>query len=141
MIFNTTHTNEEYNELSQSLVGKAYGLLQKIKLGGIGSGRLMIADISPKIKPKQVQFSEINYGNIEMRPKGIIVHFTNRLERFSWVVPYYQLAIYNSSFFSIHANGHFLKFQKNKNYVDNKRFIDKMIDTKNEFLNLDYYDG
>ena len=43
--------------------------------------------------------------------------------------------------FSIHANGHFIKFKKNKNYLDNKKFIDKMIDSKIEFLNLGYYDG
>lgn len=141
MIFNTTYTNEDFTIQSNELLGKSYSLLQKIKMNGIGSGRLIIAELSAKLHPKQVQFSELDYGNIELRPNGIILHFTNRLERFSWLIPYYKLVVYNSTFFSIHSDGNFIRFRKNKNYTDNKKFINKMIDSKNEFLNLEYYDG
>lgn len=141
MIFNTTYTNEDFTLQSNDLLGKPYSLLQKIKMNGVGSGRLMIAELSAKLLPKQQQFSEVDYGNIELRPNGIILHFTNRLVRFSWLVPYYKLVVYNSTFFSIHSDGNYIRFRKNKNYTDNKKFIDRMIDNKNEFLNLEYYDG
>ncbi|WP_075342345.1 hypothetical protein [Tenacibaculum agarivorans] len=141
MIFNTTYTNEDFLVHSKELLGKPFSLLNKIKMKGIGSGRFMIAEVSEKLKTTKKQFSELHYGNIEMRPKGILVHFTNRLERFSWCIPYHKLVIYNASFFSIHAEGSFIKFKKNKNYTENKKFIDKMIDYKNEYLNLDYYDS
>jgi len=140
MIFNTTYTNEDFTIHSKELLGKPFSLLEKIKLKGIGSSRLMITELSDKLKPNQKQFSELDYGNIELRPKGILVHFTNRLERFSWCIPYYKLVVYNSSVFSIHANGNFIKFKKNKNYLENKKFINKMIDYKNDFLELGYYD-
>lgn len=141
MIFNTTHPNQDFLVHSKELLGKPFSLLDKIKLNGIGSGRFIIAEVSQKLKTDKIQFSELNYGNIEMRPKGILVHFTNRLERFSWCIPYYKLVVYNASFFSIHAEGSFIKFLKNKNYLENKKFISKMIDFKNEYLQLDYYDG
>ena len=141
MIFNTTYNNQEYIELSNQLLGRSFSLLDKIKMNGVGSGRLMIAELSEKLKPKQKQFSEIDYGNIEMRPNGILVHFSNRLERFSWCIPYYKMVVYNSSHFSIHSEGSFIKFKKNKNYLESKKFIDKMIDFKNEHLGLSYYDG
>jgi hypothetical protein len=140
MIFNTTHTNEDYDTASTSMVGRPFNLIQRIKKGGIGSGRLMIRRISPKLNLGKLKFSEIDYGNIELRPKGIIVHFTNKLERFSWIIPYYRLVVYNSQSFSIHANGNFIQFLKNRNYRENKKFIDKMIQHKIDCLELEYYD-
>ncbi len=140
MIFNTTYKNEEYDLESASLVGKPFGLIQRIKQGGIGSGRLMIYKISPKLNLGKLKFSEIDYANIELRPKGIIVHYTKKLERFSWIIPYYRLVVYNAQSFSIHANGNSIQFLKNKNYKENKKFIDKMIQLKNDFLKLEYYD-
>jgi len=140
MLFNTTHKNEDYDIESASLVGKPLNLMQRIKQGSIGSSRLMIHKISPKLNLSKLKFSEIDYANIELRPKGIIVHFTKKLERFSWIIPYYRLVVYNTQSFSIHANGNFIQFLKNKNYKENKKFIDKMVQLKNNFLNLEYYD-
>ena len=141
MVFDTTYRNKDYDQQSTSLVGKPFSFIEKIKQGGIGSGRLIINSKSPKLDLGKLKFEEIDYGNIELRPKGIVVHYTRGLERFSWVIPYYRLVIYNSQFFSIHANGNFIQFLKNKNYRDNKKFIDKMNCTKNGHLNLSYYDS
>ena len=140
MIFNTTYKNEKYDTESGVLVGKPFRWAQRIKHGGIGSGRINIHTLSPNLDVSQLEFSEIDYGNIELRPKGIIVHYTKKLERFSWIIPYYRLVIYNAQTFSIHANGNFIRFLKNKKYKENKKFIDKMLQRKNEFLNLEYYD-
>ena len=140
MIYNTTYHNEDYLKQSKEVVGKAFSFLERLKMGGIGSGRLMIAEISPKLKLGKLEFSEIDYGNIELRPQGIIVHYTSKLERFSWVIPYFRLNIYNAQTYSIHANGSFIKFEKNKNYKENKKFLEKMADRKIEVLGLGYYD-
>ena len=140
MIFNTTYTNEDYDIALKEHLGKPYSLLKKIKLNGVGSHRMMIAELSPKLKPSKIQFSEIDYGNIELRPKGILVHFTKRLDRYSWIIPYHKLVIYNSDFFSIHADGSFIRFRKNRQYLENKKFIAKMQDLKHAYLKLDYYD-
>ena len=141
MVFDATYKNKDYDQQSTSLVGKPFSFIEKIKQGGIGSGRLIINSKSPKLDLGKLKFEEIDYGNIELRPKGIVVHYTRGLERFSWVIPYYRLVIYNSQYFSIHANGNFIQFLKNKNYRDNKKFIDKMNCTKNDHLNLSYYDS
>lgn len=141
MVFNTSYKNSVYTKKSIEVVGKAFSFMEKIKMGGVGSSRLIIKELSTKLQPKNAQTIDDNFANIELRPKGIIIHFTNRLDRYSWIIPYYRLVIYRAQTFSIHANGHFIKFKKNKNYIDNKKFIDKMIDSKIEFLNLGYYDA
>jgi len=140
MLFNTSYTNKEYTKESIHSLGKSFSFFEKIKIGGIGSSRLVIEELSTKLQPINMQTSAINYANIELRPKGIIIHFANRLDRYSWIIPYYRLVIYSTQTFSIHANGHFIKFKKNKNYLDNKKFMDKMKDLKIKFLNLGYYD-
>ena len=141
MVFDTTYKNEDYNQQSQLLVGKPFSFIERIKQGGIGSSRLIIASKSPKLDLGKLKFGETDCGNIELRPKGIIVHYTIKLERFSWIIPYYRLVIYNSQFFSIHANGNFIQFSKNKNYIANKKFIDKMIDIfhQNVQVKRNYY--
>lgn len=140
MIFNTTYKNEDYNYESDNLLGEKFKLIERIRLGGIGSARLVINKTSPDLNVGKLKFSELDYGNIELRPKGIIIHYARKLERFAWIIPYYQLVIYNAQVFSIHANGNFMQFLKNRNYNENKKFINKMINTKNKFLDLKYYD-
>lgn len=140
MLFQTTRNNKEYTRQSKLLVGNEFGFISKIKKRGVGSSRMMIHRTSPNLDESTLEFSEINYGNIELRPKGIIIHYTKKIERYSWIIPYYKMHVYRSEFFSIHADGHFIQFTKNKNYTENKKFIDKMVQEKIDTLGLDYFD-
>jgi hypothetical protein len=141
MIFNTTYNNKDYDKESNIVLGEKHSIFKRLKMGGIGSGRLFISNLSENLSLGKIKFSEIDYANIELRPKGIIVHYTNKLERFSWLIPYYRLVFYNTDFFSIHSNGSFINFTKNKNYSENKKFIKKINKFKNEFLGGTYYDS
>lgn len=133
MLFNTSYTNKDYTKESIDIVGKTFSFFEKIKIGSIDSSSLLIEELSAKLQPKNMQLLAVNYANIELRPKGIIIHFTIKLDRYSWIIPYYRLVTYSTQTFSIYSNGHFIKFNKNKNYRDNKAFIDKIIDSKNKF--------
>ncbi|MGH1383967.1 hypothetical protein [Kordia sp.] len=142
MIINTTYTNKETAKLIDSHLGEAFPLLKRIKLKGIGSKRMIINNVSPKMKQYLNAVDDLNYGNIELRPKGILIHIHKKLNSFSWIVPYYKLHIYTSAYFSIHADGNFIQFKKNKSYKENKAFIEKMQAQKNSILNItDYYQG
>lgn len=141
MIVNTTYKNIETKKLIDSQLGEPFSLLKRIKLKGIGSKRMIIHDVSPKLKPYLNTVDDLNYGNIELRPKGILVHIHKKLENYSWIIPYYKLNIYTSSFFSIHADGNFVQFKKNKLFVENKSFIEKMVAQKNEVLHTTEYYG
>ncbi|APQ18611.1 hypothetical protein [Maribacter hydrothermalis] len=141
MLFNTSYLHKEYTKESVRVVGEAFSFSEMLKLGVIGSGRLIIKELITKLRPKNLQLIAINYSNIELRPKGIVVHSSPGLDRYSWIIPYYRLVNYNTQTFSIHSNGNFIKFSRNRNYLDNKKFIDKMSDFKNNFLNLTYYDS
>ncbi|MFK8059621.1 MAG: hypothetical protein AB8B78_05960 [Polaribacter sp.] len=132
MIYNTTHTNKEAIAIFNDLLGKSYSFLKAIKLGGIGSKRMMIEEVGPGFQKFMNSVSDINYGNIELREKGILVHINKGLQTFSWAIPFYQLHTYKTGGFSIHAQGNFVRFKSNKLLKENKKFIDKIVDLKVE---------
>ena len=74
--------------------------------------------------------SDINYGNIELRPKGVLIMINQGLKNFTWVIPFYQLVIYKTNGSSIHAQGRFVHFRDNKTFKENKKFFDKLLDAK-----------
>jgi hypothetical protein len=132
VIFNTTHKNKEAAATINDLTGKPYSFFESIKRGGTGSKRMIVEDVSPGFKKFLNAVSDINYGNIEIREKGILVHITKGHKNFSWAIPFYQMHIYKTSGFSIHAQGNFVRFKSNKLLKENKKFLDKLIDLKIE---------
>lgn len=133
MILNTTHTSKENKELINNLVGKGFTFMQSIKLKGIGSKRMVIDEVSPNLKQYLNTVSDINYGNIELRSSGILIHITKGLQNFTWAIPYYQLVIYKTNGSSIHAQGKFIHFKNNRMLKENKLFFDKLLNEKIKF--------
>ena len=132
MIFNTTLKNKDATATMNDLLGQPYSFVKAIKLGGVGSKRMIIDAVSPGFLKLINAISDINYGNIELREKGVIIHINKGLKNFSWAIPYYQLHTYKTEGFSIHAQGNFVRFKNNKLLKENKNFIDKIINYKIE---------
>jgi hypothetical protein len=132
MIFNTTLKNKDATATMNDLLGEPYSFVKAIKLGGVGSKRMIIDAVSPGVLKLINAVSDINYGNIELREKGVVIHINKGLKNFSWAIPYYQLHTYKTEGFSIHAQGNFVRFKSNKLLKENKKFIDKIINCKIE---------
>jgi len=130
MILNTTHTNTKHKQIIADLVGNSFSLVQKLKMNGIGSKRMIIDKVSPNMQSMMNLVSDVNYGNIELRPKGILLRINKGLENFTWIIPYYHLVIYKINGSSIHAQGKFVHFRANKTFKENKTFFDKLMDEK-----------
>ena len=130
MLLNTTHTNKENNKLIDDVVGKPFSLIQSIKMRGVGSKRMIVDEVSPNMASILNTVSDTNYGNIELRPIGILIHITKGLQNFTWAIPYYQLVVYKINGSSIHSNGKFIHFRNNKTFKENKKFFDKLMNEK-----------
>lgn len=142
MIFNTTHTDKEVKATINDLVGAPYSFIESIKMRGVGSKRMVVEDVSLGFKNILNSVSDINYGNIEIRKKGILIHITKGLKNYSWAIPFYQLHIYNTNSYSIHAQGNFVRFKSNKLLKENKKFLDRLLDLKIENeQNYSFYDA
>jgi hypothetical protein len=131
MIYENTYRNETITQQINDLVGKPYSFLKSIQMGGTGSQRMMIDEVSNHFK-NMTHPTEINYGSLEIRPNGIIFHISKGLQRFVWVIPYYKLVIFKSITLSIHADGKFIKIKKTQFSKKNNSFITKIIDLKSK---------
>ena len=130
MLLNTTHYSKENKEIINDLVGKPYSIMQSIKMKGVGSKRMIVDEVSPNMGHLMNTVSDINYANIELRPKGILIMINRGLKNFTWVIPFYHLVIYKVNGSSIHAQGRYIHFKNNKTFKENKKFFEKLFDEK-----------
>jgi hypothetical protein len=93
---------------------------------------MVISEVSQGFKNVMNSVSDINYGNIEIRKKGILIHINKGLKNFSWAIPFYQLHTYKTNGYSIYAQGNYVRFLSNQLLKENKKFIDKLSDIKIE---------
>lgn len=133
MIYNSTYNDIEKEIETNNLVGKKYNLIKSIRLGGIGSKRLVVEDLGMNFKKLIQQKTDLIYSNVELRDKGIIVYIVDGQKRFTWVIPFYKLVIYKSPTFSIHSDGNFIRYSNKLNHKQNLLFFKKILDHKYNF--------
>ncbi len=135
-LYNITYKNKETEKEINVEMGKPFGLIEKLKLGGIGSRRMIIENFSEDIKNLKLKVSGIQYANIELRPNGIIVHINQGIYTHAWTIPYFRLSVFNGDFFTIHGGGSHIKFNKEKSWKENKEFLQKIVKLKSEFVSI-----
>ncbi|WP_047545595.1 hypothetical protein [Psychroserpens sp. Hel_I_66] len=133
MILDSTHPNKDHKKVIIDLAGKPFSFLEALKMGGVGSKRMIIENVSPNMEQYLNTVDDVNYANIEMRNKGILIYINKGLKNYTWIIPYYQLVIYKTNGASIHAQGKFIHFKYNKTFKENKGFFNKLLDIKARF--------
>ena len=139
MIYNSTYNDIEKEIETNILVGKKYNLIKSIRLGGIGSKRLIVEDLGVNFKKLIQQKTDLIYSNVELRDKGIIVYVVDGQKRFTWVIPFYKLVIYKTPTFSIHSDGNFIRYSNKLNHKQNLLFFKKILDHKYNFNKQNNY--
>lgn len=82
MIIDSTAITPDLARKINKLVGKPFSLLVRLRMGGIGSHRMCVKAYSRGFENLLQRNSKLLYSNIELRPKGIIVHISQRNHRF-----------------------------------------------------------
>ena len=111
MLKNISYNNPKIIDEINNYVGKPYTILKRLKIGGIGSSKLIINSADSIIENLLNLDNNINYCNIEIRPKGIIIHFKSLLETYGLIVPFYKLKIFKgkANEYSIYIDNFFIK--------------------------------
>ncbi|MEM6643665.1 MAG: hypothetical protein AAF616_11855 [Bacteroidota bacterium] len=112
MIFDTSYTDKRTTRKINEAVGLPFSWKERWKYGGIGSKRMVIKDISAEYKKYMKAAHYLSNANIELRPKGIIIHFKHKLESYAWIMPYAALSIERSDEFVLKAAGRFISFHQ-----------------------------
>ncbi len=134
MLYAVNTVNKELNRKINLELGKAFSLLEKIKMKGAGSMRMKVIKTSPGLSKTQDK-NDINYTSIELRPKGMIAYFRTKINNYIWVIPYYKLSVFQSETFNIHAGGEFIRLDLKTVYPKNKKFFERMFKLKEEIVN------
>lgn len=134
MLLNTTHLNKKVKKLIADLIGDEFSFIQKIKLRGVGSYRMIVEYASKDIK-KNLNFNEgIDYCSFELRKKGVMLHFHNHnYEKTSWLIPFYKLVIFKTEVLSVFDGSCTVKLKIDKNFKLNKKFIKKLLSLKEAY--------
>ena len=132
-IYNISYKDKETDKLINEEMGNAFSLIKKLQLGGIGSRRLIIEHFSENMSHLKLKVSGLQYANIEIRPKGIIIHINQGIYTYAWTIPFFRLSIYNGDFFTIHGNGNYIQFNKEKSWKENRNFLKKLIHLKSKY--------
>ncbi len=100
------------------------------------SGALEVDTLSP-IFQYQMKFPQYDLNvEVEIRPKGIVVYLNNTKKSIAWIIPYYKLVIFQSRYYGIHSNGHFIRFYKQYLSPDQSSFFKKILEQKAMIQNL-----
>ena len=130
MLANVSYNNKAQRESIDMLVGKPFTLVNRLKLGGVGSPKLHVVSTSKEIDSLFVLDHNDNTCNIELRPNGIILRFRSLLETYGLIIPYYKLTIFKGTgeAYSIHMEHHKVSISaKSKNVRD---FFKKILQQK-----------
>lgn len=133
MILNVSYTNKEFTKKIDSELGKPFSLKERIKMGGIGSPKLMITETSVHIHNLLILDNNRNVCNIELRPNGILVGFRSLLESYALVIPYYKLSLYKGKAdeYSIYRDDYFIKIEAKPKDRSVHRFMNRILELKN----------
>ncbi|MEQ9466560.1 MAG: hypothetical protein RLN88_04060 [Ekhidna sp.] len=124
MIFDTSYSDKEITRQIDKMVGKSFSWKQRWKMGGIGSRRMTIHGISDEYKKYMNADHYVSTANIELRPKGIILHFRHKLQAYSWIMPYTSLSIQYKGSLRLESAGKFIQFDEPRN----QKFIRQMLE-------------
>ncbi len=108
MLQNVSYNDKKQQDEIDDLLGKPFTLLERLKLGGVGSPKLYVTASSKEIDSLFLLDNNDNTCNIELRPKGVILRFRSLLETYALIIPYYKLTLFKgtSDAYSVHADHH-----------------------------------
>lgn len=130
--------NKNYNEPSvtreiESIVGKPFSFRERIKRRGIGSTKLRVMEMSENLIPYFDKSVNLAYVSVEQRPTGMIVYIKGNVNDYCWAIPFYHLNIFQSNFYSIHAEGEFLKLDLKSVYPHNSKFFKRLQSARTDY--------
>lgn len=123
MILDTTVQTPEVKRKMVEMIGEPYRLIERIRLGGVGSKRMRIIETSEHFIPFLSKQQDTVYCNIEKRKKGIAIHFKKYQTVYSWLIPKGCEGFKNDEVFIITGDGPSLGIKKDRNFEENKTFL------------------
>jgi hypothetical protein len=135
MILNITYPNYKTKAAISKAVGPSFSLLERIRMGGIGTSKLLMLEATEDIHKLLTITNDTTYCHLECRQGGIVVGFQTTMKIFAWLIPYHHLTIYNNSGkLVIYGSKNNIKVKAPFNGTIDKKFIKKVLTIKAQYL-------
>ena len=83
----------DHEDLIKARVGKRFGFLDVLRMGGVGSERAVVLNGCTEVVDFLSDTNAMTYANIALRKEGIVVILARDIRRLAWVVPYESLKL------------------------------------------------
>lgn len=133
MLRNVSYNDAKIDREIADLVGPSYSFMQRIRMGGNGSARMLILSASADFHELLTLDNKSNYCYMEFRPMGLIIRFRSLLETHAFVIPYFRLVLYhNGGQISFHSGEKNLKVRLVQNAKERTTaLLQKIMNEKN----------
>ena len=129
MLANVSYKDRDLERRMVELVGRPFGLMERLRAGGIGSPKLWITECSDEIRALFELDNNLDTCNIELCPDGLVLRFRSLLETYALVIPFRQLALFRSrDSYTLHGAGHFVRVRGGERDVE--AFFRKVLERK-----------
>lgn len=125
-LYATSYKDKKQIREIDGLVGKSFSLIERIKMGGIGSKRLEVDSVSDDFK---IALNATHYQtlvSLELRPKGVLIYFRRRLDNFTVVCSFSDLQIHSAKTICFTNGSSSICFKGG--YEIDYRFFDQLFD-------------
>lgn len=141
MLLNVSYNRPKIKAQIDAEVGLPFTLMERLKMKGIGSGKLIIDTTSVHIHNLLVLDNNRNVCGIEIRPKGIILSFRSLLETYALVIPFWKLKLYKgqSDVYSVYRDDYFVKIKALEK--SHHKFMQKLLKYKSEVYDSNLSNG
>jgi hypothetical protein len=135
MLLNVTYPDYKVKSTIEKIVGQPYSLIERIKMGGIGTSKLLMVEATEEIHKLLTVTSDTTYCHLECRKAGLLIGFQTTMKIYVWLIPYHKLTIYNNSGqLVIYGPKNNIKVKAPFNGTIDKKFIKKILSIKAEYL-------
>ena len=135
MILNITYPDYKTKAAIEKTVGPAYSFIDRIKMGGIGTSKLLMLEATEDIHKLLTITNDMTYCHLECRHGGIVVGFQTSMKIYAWLIPYHHLTLYNNSGqLVIYGPKNNIKVKAPFNGSIDKKFVKKVLAIKAEYL-------
>lgn len=138
MIYNVSYNDKRIRREIDATVGQPFSWVERIKMKGNGSPRLLIIRASLEITDLLKLDNNLNYGNIEIRSKGIIIGFRSLLESYAFPIPFYKLTVFKGDAYTytFYNDTEFVQIKIASPEGSIQKFVKKLLTLKNKNTNL-----
>jgi len=131
MLIKDTFNDRRSRREIERHVGKKFSFVDRFKMRGIGSQRMLIVDSSNEIADLLALDKKLNHCNLELRQGGLLVRFQSKMHTYAFAIPWHYLTFFRTGeSLQVYGQNNHVKLRVAHNEKLDRRFVLKVLQFK-----------